>query len=847
MARPVLWFPDCSPTALNLWLFNFTLATPLFNVMLQFAFWASPKCTTLLGWHTHNVLQLLSRMFWWQRQSTHVENSLDEKRLPAPNLNNKSGQIPCFELLERLNWPDFQTDLASYTSLLRLCGSRNSLYDGKHVHQHIVQTRHEQNPFLGNLLIEMYGNCGALEDAHAVFTKACQRNVFSWTFLVGAYTQNGFAKRALELLDQMQHESCMPDKVLFTGIVSACATKECFMEGKQVHARIVGSPFSSDVIMSTSMINMYGKCGQIRDAQRVFNAITEQDVVSWNAMIGAYVQHGHGKGALCLYKQMQWEGMLPNKSTFVSVLSVCFSQADLPEGKRMHVRIIHCGMESDVVLWNAIIAAEVQNGLANNAFQFFYKMQLEGDVPNRVTFVSVLQACASEAALVHGKQMHACIRDVGYESDLVVGNALVSMYSKCGSLEDAQKVFDKIVDKDVVSWSAIIAAYTQNGQAMYVLQIFNQMQQERVVPNELTLLSIVSAYANLSALPECKKMHASLTMSDCTSCVSVGNALISMYGKCGNLEDAYRLFDLMAEKDTVPWNAIISAYAQNGHGKYALQILDQMLIEGVIPNKVTFINTLSVCADRVDLLRGKRVHTQIVSHRVEMDDILENAILNMYGKCGVMDDAYKIFNKMAQPNLISWNSTIAGCSQHGQGVCAIQLFKEMQQEGIMPDESTFISLLSACSHAGLVDEGHEFVRLINQEYGLLLTIDHFNCMIDLFGRSGLLAEAEDLVNNMPFQPTSVSWTSLLNVCQHQLDVKRGEHAAKHMFELVPEDTASSVVLSNIYAVVDRNDGFANIRGAGKPKLEGANWLYMKLVEAKVHQQVSSQTHRSEYA
>lgn len=750
---------------------------------------------------------------------------------PNPNSNFNWRRISWYHPLPE------QGDVATHASLLRSCASACALPHGMHIHHRIIRHGLQHNPFVQNLLLHMYCKCGALDEAQSLFAKHSERNVFSWDFLIRAYIHHGSKRKSLELFDQMQHEAVMPDKVIYCSALSACgADPDSFPTGRKMHARIMGSAFLSDIVLRTALVSWYNKCGDLDDAQHMFHGCFELDEVSCNAMIETYVQHGYGEEALRLHEQMQWEGLMENGSTFVSLLSMCVSRVDLPLGKRLHVRIIDSGVESDirlataligmygrcgglevakklfatllekdVVMWNAMIAVYAQNGHALDAFLLYGQMQQEGVLSNRVTFVSVIQACATEAAFVQGRQVHACIKSVDHDSDLVVGNALVSMYGNCGRIEYAQSVFEKMPEKDVVSWTAMIATCAQHGHVKGAWQILCQMQQEGVVPNEVTLVSVISAYACLADPSECKHLHAWLVANGYACVGDVGNALINLYAKSGSLEDAHDLFSQLPEKDMVSWNALISAYAQNGHGMDALQLFEHMQLEGVLANSVTFANVLTACAEQADLLKGQQMHAQILNGELELDDVLWNSILNMYGKCGVIKNAHSMFNDMAERKLISWNSMIAGCAQHGEGMYALRLLFRMHQEGVKPDRTTLISVLTACSHAGLVDEGQHCCSTMIQNHGSRTTLDHFNCMIDLLGRLGRLTEARYLIVDMPYQPTSVSYTSLLNACRQHVDMELGKFAAKHAFELVPEDTASPVLMSNIYGMSGAED------------------------------------------
>lgn len=658
-----------------------------------------------------------------------------------------------------------------------------------------------------------------------------ERDVFSWDFVIRACIHHGSTRRALGLFHQMQHEAFLPDKVIYSSALSACSTDlDSFCLGQKLHARIVGSPFISDIVLRTALVSFYNKCGDVGHAQQLFHGSLELDEVSCNAMIEAYVEHGHGEEALYVSEKMQWQGLIANASTFVSLLSLCTDTITLTLGKAIHVKVLENRIESDVcmatalvsmygrcgglnlakklfatsgerdiVMWNALLAAYAQNGYAQDALLVYEQMQQEGFLPDRVTFVSVLQACSTEIMFIQGQQVHACIESWGGDLDLVVGNALVTMYSSYGKIEYAQSVFEKLPEKDVVSWTAMIAACAQHGHAKGAWQFLHGMQQEGILPNDVTLVSVISVYANLADPIECKHFHSWLVVNGYACVGDLGNALISMYAKSGCLRDAQDLFNQLAEKDAVSWRALISAYAQNAYGEHALQLYEQMQVEGLLADSAAFASILAACAERADLLKGQQMHVQILNVEVDLDDAVWNSVLNMYGKCGVIMKAYSMFSEMGSRNLIAWNSMIAGCAQHGAGKHAGHLLLKMLQAGVHPDSTTFTSLLTACSHSGLVDEGLCLVIRI-QCLERIITLDHLNCLIDAVGRLGRVAEAWNLMVWMPFQPTRASHIGLVNASRHHVDIKLGQIATKQALELVPEDTALPVLMSNLYGM-----------------------------------------------
>eukprot|EP00250_Pteridium_aquilinum_P007240 c17005_g2_i1 orf=2-913(+) len=280
-----------------------------------------------------------------------------------------------------------------------------------------------------------------------------------------------------------------------------------------------------------------------------------------------------------------------------------------------------------------------------------------------------------------------------------------------------------------------------------------------------------------------------------------------MYGKCGTLEDALEVFCKMPERNLVSWTSLITSYTQHDLGEEALRLFEQMLMAGVFPDKVIFSCILPVCATEATLAQGRYIHHCIVSSEFEADVVSTTALLNMYSKCGSMEDAERMFDGIVVQSLVSWNSLIALYAHHGHGVQAITCFDNMRGRGLIPDECTFYSLLSACSHAGLLEEGlSHFISMVRHYYGVP-TVEHFNCMIDLFGRAGQLDNVDVFLNSMPLHPTGASWMTLLSACCVHVDRERGTIAATQVFDINPGDASPLLLLSNVYTLSRSDQDF----------------------------------------
>jgi len=580
---------------------------------------------------------------------------------------------------------------------------------------------------------------------------------------------------------------------------------------------------------------------------------------AWNQKLSKYVKDGQLDKAMQLFQQMQREGATPDKFTFIQAIKACACLGALQDGRLVHQQLIQSGCESDVfvgsslvdmyakcgsiedawrvfnkmpsrdvVTWSAMILGHVKCGQGQKALELFRQMQHEGVQPNSVTFVGVLNACASMIVLDEGRCVHLQIVQSGLESNVFVGNSLIDMYVKCGSLEDAWIVFNKMPSRDVVSWNAMILGHVKCGQGQKALELFQQMQQEGVQPNYVTVVGVLNACASGIALEEGRWVHHHIVQSGLEMNVFVGNSLVDMYAKCGRIEDAWKVFHKMPSRDVVTWNAMVLGHVKCGHKQKALELFQQMQQEGVRPNSVTFVGVLNACASLIALEEGRRVHQQIIQSGLESDVFVGSSLVDMYAKCGSIEDACRVFNKMPSRDVVTWTAILGGCAMHGHGREALKHFEQMCDEGVQPDDITFVCVLSACSHAGLVDEGMCLYASMIRDYMIPAKLEHYTCMVDLLGRAGHLQEAENMVMAMPCKPHAAAWMALLGACRIHGNVGMAERVAKRILEMEPENAAVYVLLSNIYAAAGNRHLCENVerqrKERGAKKQLGRTWI-----------------------
>ncbi|XP_058110991.1 pentatricopeptide repeat-containing protein At5g48910 [Magnolia sinica] len=436
-----------------------------------------------------------------------------------------------------------------------------------------------------------------------------------------------------------------------------------------------------------------------------------------------------------------------------------------------YARMVFYQMEEpNCFSWNTIIRAFSESDEPFEALVIYHRMLCdESAKPNHYTFPPVLKACARVTGIEEGKQIHGQIIKRGLDCDGFVRSNLVRMYVFCGVMDDAHRLFNRSVESDD-AWS-------------------DDVREGNVV---------------------------------------LWNVVIDGYIRLGATEDARRLFDKMPQRSLVSWNGMIAGYAQNGFFKEALEIFHEMQMANVQPNYVTLVSILPAISRLGALDMGKWVHAFAEKNKIEVDDVLGSALIDMYSKCGSIDKALQVFRGLPQRNSVTWSTIIGGLAMHGQAKDALDHFLQMELAGVMPSDVAFIGVLSACSHAGLVDEARSYWNKMTRVYGLRPRIEHYGCMVDLFGRAGLLQEAEELVLNMPMKPDDVIWKALLGACRIHGNVEMGECVAKRLMELAPHDGGCYVLLSNMYASLGRWEAVAEVRLMMKEmdirKDPGCSWI-----------------------
>ncbi|KAL3504856.1 hypothetical protein ACH5RR_034697 [Cinchona calisaya] len=550
-------------------------------------------------------------------------------------------------------------------------------------------------------------------------------------------------------------------------LLQSCSDQRDLKGGQQLHAHmLIAGFFHSSPLPTTSLINMYSKCSiSISDALSVFLLSTHyQNVFAFNAIIAGFVSHD----------------------------------------------------------------------LSDEVLDFYNEMRMIGLVPDRFTFPCVIKACCD---VMDVGKIHGLVFKLGLEFDLYIGSALVHAYLRVAFSSEALRVFDDLPDRDdVVIWNAMINGFAQAGEVDKAMEVFQMMAENGVVPNRFSVTGILSVFAMVGEIYNGRLIHGFVIKMGYDSSVAVLNALIDMYGKCEHVVDAVMVFDSMVEKDMFSWNSIICVHEQCGDHEGTLRFLRKMLHASFQPDFVTIASVFPACAHLAALMHFREIHGYMIVNGSGnfgiyggQDNIyINNAVMDMYAKCGSLREARFVFDKMSHRDAASWNIMIMCYGMHGFGNEALNMFYSMSKAELKPDEVTFVGVLSACSHAGFVRQGRDFLASMQSKYGVLPTIEHYTCVIDMLGRAGQLEDAYELLSTMPYEANPVAWRACLAASQLHGNSDLSEVAAQQIFELEPEHCGSYVMLSNIYGASGRYKEVFGLRSTMRQqdvkKTPGCSWI-----------------------
>ncbi|KAK8953757.1 Pentatricopeptide repeat-containing protein [Platanthera guangdongensis] len=753
-------------------------------------------------------------------------------------------------------------DPVIFCCVLRACAGNNAYWPlVQQIHAKTIRSGLASDPIVCNPLVDLYAKKKFIESATLIFDEICSKDNVSWVAMVSGLSQNGLVEEAVNLYSQMHGSEIVPTPYVLSSILSACTKSESFGKGMQIHCQALKWGFCSETFVGNALISLYSRRRSLELAEKVFDEMPCHDGVTYNSMISGYGLLGESEKALFTFKEMQDSGFKPDSVTIASLMCACAAMGAIQKGKQLHSYVLKAGLASDyiiegslldlyvkcmdmatsrrffdatnkenVVLWNVMLVSYGQMGGMSESFSLFCEMLVAGMEPNQYTYPSILRTCTYCGELDLGEQIHSMTIKTGFEMNIYVCSVLVDMYSKFGLLESARDILDRQTEKDVVSWTAMIAGFAQHEYYVEALKTFEEMKACGIRPDSIGLSSAISACAGLKDLQKGLQIHGQACVLGYSTDISIGNSLVNLYARCGMIMEAYYAFEGNGVRDDVSWNALISGFGQSGHCEEALVVYKKMDQQGIKASLFTYGSIVSSSANIADIKLGNQIHAKVIKTGYDTEIEVGNSLVSLYAKCGSIGEAEQVFDNMHDRNQISWNAIITAYSQHGRGKEALQLFERMKEE-LKPNHVTFIGVLTACSHVGLVTEGLNYFQMMSKEHGLVPKPEHYVCVVDILGRAGQLDRARGFIEDMPVNPDSMIWRSLLGACAIHKNIEVGEFAGQHLLELEPQDSATYVLLSNLYAVTRKWESRDHMRrvmkNRGVKKEPGRSWIEVK--------------------
>ncbi|CAM8974510.1 unnamed protein product [Rhodiola kirilowii] len=785
--------------------------------------------------HHHVTPSLLHNPFAYPQSRSHSSTKVQVLATASPRVEAPQGIITLSSSFTAGLLPGARVDVMLVDELKEL----TCLDSVKLMHAQMIKMPGNWGfDMVARDLINCYLRCGDFDSATEVFFTGLVENYKFWSWFVDEFVRfggNGYV--ILEVFRDMSCKGVVFDNKVLTIVLRICVKLMNARLGLDIHAHSIKRGFEVDDHLQCALMNFYGRCLGLENADQLFNKRSKRSVLLWNEALSLNLQNEKPERVLQLFREMQLLSVKANGFTVFKALQACAKLGSLEPGKQIHGYVLRSLSESDLLMdnslvnmycksneirlarnifysmenrnlttWNTMISGyaslgdfdeawslvhemessgidpdivtmnSLLSGLAQNGFyelvlSTFRMIQGHGLKPNSNSITGVLQAVSELNLFDLGREVHCYVIRHGLHQNVYAGTSIIDMYLKNDHLVDARRVFDSLGNKNIFAWNSLISGYSFKGFLDEASSLLNQMQVEGFKPDLVTW-----------------------------------NSMISGYSLSGQYNEALSVIDNIKNTGMKPtvisWTALISGCAQNESYEQSLTFCTQMQQEGVTPNSATVSCVLSSCAGLSLLRKGREAHCFSLRHG--LDDIyVVTSLIDMYSKSGNLSTARMIFKMTSNKTLACWSCMIMALAVYGYAEEAVSHFYEMCAEGIKPNGMTFTAVLTACKLTGLVDQGWEIFDRISTDYGVVATIEHYSCMVDLLGRTGYLDEAWDFVSTMPIQPDATVWGALLVSSRLHKNLERAETAAKKLFELEPYNSANYVLMMNLYSSLNR--------------------------------------------
>lgn len=752
-------------------------------------------------------------------------------------------------------------------NLLRFCRDERSKLSGKIIHGFIVRTGLNSDTYLCNRLLDLYIECGDgdyarkvfyemslrdiyswnsfltfsckvgdLREACEVFDKMPERDVVSWNNMISVLVRKGLDEEALVVYESMVGDGFLPSRFTLASVLSACSKVLDGVVGMRCHGVAVKIGLDKNIFVGNALLSMYAKCGFMVDyGVRVFECLSQPNEVSYTAVIGALAQENKVLEAVEMFRSMCQKGVQVDSVCLSNILSIstpregCDSPSEIycnVLGKQIHSLALRLGFVGDLHLNNSLLDIYAKKKDISGAGLIFAEMPEVNVVSWNIMIAGFGQEYRSDKSIEYLKRM----RDSGVEPNEVTYISVLVACFRSGDVETGRRIFSSIPHPSVRAWNAMLSGYSNYEHYDEAINNFRQMQFQNLKPDRTTLSVILSSCARLRFLEGGKQIHGVAIRTKISKNSHIVSGLIAVYSECEKMEISESIFDdCNTELDIACWNSMISGLSRNTLDTKALMLFRRMHQTSVLfPNETSYAIVLGSCSRLCSLVHGRQFQGQVVKSGYVSDSFVETALTDMYCKCGEIDSARQFFDTVSRKNTVIWNEMIHGYAHNGRGDEAVDLYREMILAGENPDRLTFVSVLTACSHSGLVDTGLEILSSMQRDHGIEPELDHYICTVDCLGRAGRLEDAEMLAEATPYKSSSVLWEILLSSCRVHGDVSLARRVAEKLASLDPQNSAAYVLLSNTYSSLRQWDDAAALQGLMNKnrvhKTPGHSWI-----------------------
>ncbi|KAL6647961.1 hypothetical protein ACP70R_012185 [Stipagrostis hirtigluma subsp. patula] len=750
-------------------------------------------------------------------------------------------------------------DFDKFALLFESCADPRSL---TRLHARVLTLGLGGDVILGSKILNCYANLGFLPKTRHVFQGISNNDLALWNSAMVDYFRIGCPEEVIILYRGLKLGNISLDGKTITFGLKSCTDLQNLLLGKGMHADSLKLGLGGDKFVGSSLVGLYSKLGRMDDSEKAFEEIQDKDTVAYTSMITAYSEDADliSWNAFKIATDMLRNNLEVNRVTLVSLLQVAGNLGALREGKSLHCYSIRRGIGiSDEVLetsivdmysrcgayqsasaflknskgtvasWNAMLAGLVRTGQSQNAIHCFSVMLHEHKViSDSVTYANVLSACAELCNIGGAASVHAYLIRRSIPLDLVLVTALIEVYFKCNRITRSKHLFDRLMLKDVVCYNMMIYGYLQNGMANDAIALLKEMIAECITPNSVTILSLLAAFAEQRDLVRGKWIHGFAIRHGFYSDVHIANQILHMYSSCGKNAAARIVFDSLEKKNLVSWTAMMMGCLFCGHGDEAVRLCQLMQLHGEKPDSVALMTAAQAFSELGNLKGVKQIHCFVYRALLEKDTKTTNSLIIAYARCGRLDLSIGLFLSLEWRDLDSWNTMISAYGMHGFHIKVLEMFKQMEEENIKPDGLTFSSVLSACSHAGLVKEGWCIFQSMTSVHSVPPQEEHYGCIVDLLGRAGHLQEGYDFIKSSGLMDKSSVLCSLLSACRTHGNTMLGGIISKELLELEQQNPGTYALISEVFAQKGQWSESANLRNRAKEsglrKLPGSSLI-----------------------